>query len=66
MPEARIDAIRRTPRARVLLPHQPRCQVCGGAAVVGDVTEVRAPEPIQKWGRLKRGRPTKRLLGTAA
>ena len=28
----------RTPRARVLLPRQPRCQVCGGAAVVGDLT----------------------------
>ena len=56
----------RTPRARVLLPRQPRCQVCGGAAVVSEVTEVRIPEPIQKWGRLKRGRPPKRLQEPAA
>ena len=55
-----------TPGARVLLPRQPRCQVCGGAAVVSEVTEVRIPEPIQKWGRLKRGRPPRRLRGTAA
>ena len=55
-----------TPGARVLLPRQPRCQVCGGAAVVGEVTEVRIPEPIQKWGRLKRGRPPKRLQEPAA
>ena len=55
-----------SPRTRVLLPRQPRCQVCGGVAVVGDVTEVRTPQPIQPWGRPRRGRPPKRLREAAA
>ena len=53
-------------RTRVLLPRQPRCQVCGGVAVVGDVTEVCTPQPIQPWGRPRRGRPPKRLREAAA
>ena len=55
-----------TPRARVLLPRQPRCQVCGGVAVASDVVLVRVPQPIQKWGRLKRGRPPKQIQEPAA
>jgi hypothetical protein len=56
----------RPPRARVLLPRQLRCQVCGGVAVAADAVLLCAPLPVQQWERLKRGRPPRRLQEPAA
>jgi hypothetical protein len=40
----------RTPRARVLLPRQPRCQVCGGTAVISMPCSCASPCPSRNGG----------------
>ena len=62
-----VSTIRvRTPRTRVVLLHPIRCGICGGVAIQGEATRVRLPEPSAFPRRPRRGRPPKRLQGTAA